>query len=129
VSLHGQRGRVRSAASAQRVPRGRRRRLHIAAALTLTAANKAARPVQYAKGDAYAASVRSRYMVVSGLVILAFVIYHLLHFTALLPAVNGTTNLMLCLGQSWACAAMLKVPMATAAKANLARPCVIHVRV
>jgi succinate dehydrogenase / fumarate reductase cytochrome b subunit len=31
-------------------------------------------------------------MVVSGLVILAFVIYHLLHFTALLPAVNGTVD-------------------------------------
>ncbi len=66
--------------------------LHIAAALTLTAANKAARPVQYAKGDGYAASARSRYMVVSGLVILAFVIYHLLHFTALVPAVNGTVD-------------------------------------
>ena len=66
--------------------------LHIAAALALTAANKAARPVQYAKGDGYAASARSRYMVVSGLVILAFVIYHLLHFTALLPAVNGTVD-------------------------------------
>ncbi len=63
--------------------------LHIAAALTLAAANKAARPVQYAKGDGYAASVRSRYMVVTGLVILAFVIYHLLHFTARMPGING----------------------------------------
>lgn len=63
--------------------------LHIAAALALTAANKAARPVQYAGGDAYGSSVRSRYMVVSGLVILAFVIYHLLHFTVRLPGING----------------------------------------
>lgn len=63
--------------------------LHIAAALTLTAANKAARPVPYAKGDGFGASARSRYMVISGLVILAFVIYHLLHFTARLPGING----------------------------------------
>ena len=28
-------------------------------------------------------------MIVSGLVILAFVIYHLLHFTALQPGING----------------------------------------
>jgi len=63
--------------------------LHIAAALTLMAANKAARPVQYAGGDGYGATTRSRYMVVSGLVILAFVIYHLLHFTVRLPGING----------------------------------------
>ncbi len=63
--------------------------LHIAAALALTAANKAARPVQYAGGYAYGATTRSRYMVISGLVILAFVIYHLLHFTVRLPGING----------------------------------------
>lgn len=64
--------------------------LHIAAAISLTAGSKAARPVGYAGGEAYAASTRSRYMLVSGLVILAFVVYHLAHFTALLPGVNGT---------------------------------------
>jgi succinate dehydrogenase / fumarate reductase cytochrome b subunit len=66
--------------------------LHVAAALSLTAASKAARPVQYVGGSAYGASTRSRYMLVSGLVILAFVIYHLLHFTALLPGLNGTVD-------------------------------------
>jgi succinate dehydrogenase / fumarate reductase cytochrome b subunit len=66
--------------------------LHIAAAIALTSAAKAARPVQYAGGSAYGSSARSRYMLVSGLVILAFVVYHLLHFTALQPGVNGTVD-------------------------------------
>jgi succinate dehydrogenase / fumarate reductase cytochrome b subunit len=63
--------------------------LHIAAAVTLAQLNRAARPVQYAGGSAYGASVSSRYMLLSGLVILAFVLYHLAHFTALLPGING----------------------------------------
>lgn len=63
--------------------------VHIAAAVTLISLNRAARPVAYAGGSAYGATTRSRYMIVSGLVILAFVIYHLLHFTALISAVNG----------------------------------------
>jgi succinate dehydrogenase / fumarate reductase cytochrome b subunit len=63
--------------------------LHIAAAVTLAQLNRAARPVQYAGGSAYGASASSRYMLLSGLVILAFVLYHLAHFTALLPGING----------------------------------------
>ncbi len=63
--------------------------LHITAAVTLTQLNHAARPVAYVGGSAYQASVRSRYMVVSGFVILAFIVYHLLHFTALRPEING----------------------------------------
>jgi succinate dehydrogenase / fumarate reductase cytochrome b subunit len=63
--------------------------LHIAAAVTLAALNKEARPGAYAGGPAFGATVQSRYMLVSGLVILAFVVYHLAHFTALLPGING----------------------------------------
>jgi succinate dehydrogenase / fumarate reductase cytochrome b subunit len=63
--------------------------LHIAAAVTLTALNKDARPEGYAGGSSYGSTVQSRYMLVSGLVILAFVVYHLAHFTALLPGING----------------------------------------
>jgi succinate dehydrogenase / fumarate reductase cytochrome b subunit len=63
--------------------------LHIAAAITLAKANREARPVQYAGGSAYGSTVNSRYMLVSGLVILSFVLYHLAHFTALLPGING----------------------------------------
>ena len=63
--------------------------IHILAAVQLTLANRAARPVAYAGGSAYGSTWASRYMVVSGFVILAFVIYHLLHFTALQPGING----------------------------------------
>jgi succinate dehydrogenase / fumarate reductase cytochrome b subunit len=63
--------------------------VHVGAALSLSAANKAARPVAYAGGSAYGSSWRSRYMLVTGLVIMAFVVYHLLHYTVQLPAVNG----------------------------------------
>jgi succinate dehydrogenase / fumarate reductase cytochrome b subunit len=63
--------------------------LHIAAAVTLSAANKAARPEPYAGKSAYGSTVQSRYMLVSGLVIAAFVVYHLAHFTVLLPGING----------------------------------------
>lgn len=63
--------------------------LHIAAAVTLSALSKEARPQGYAGGSAYGSTAASRYMLVSGLVILAFVVYHLAHFTVLLPGVNG----------------------------------------
>lgn len=63
--------------------------LHVWAAVTLTAQNKAARPEGYREGTKpYAASWASRYMVHTGLVIAAFVLYHLLHYTAQVPAVN-----------------------------------------
>ena len=55
--------------------------LHVALAIRLTALNKAARPVPYAVKEPLASTMASRSMVLSGLVILAFVIYHLLHFT------------------------------------------------
>jgi succinate dehydrogenase / fumarate reductase cytochrome b subunit len=63
--------------------------LHIMTAAHLVAANKAARPVGYAGGEAYGSTWQSRYMLMSGIVILSFIIYHLLHFTALLPGING----------------------------------------
>lgn len=63
--------------------------MHIAAAVTLVQANRAARPVGYAGGDAYGSTLASRTMPMTGLVILAFIIYHLLHFTAMQPGING----------------------------------------
>ena len=63
--------------------------LHVTTAVQLSAANKAARPVGYSGGEAYGSTWQSRYMLMSGLVIMAFVIYHLLHFTALMPGING----------------------------------------
>lgn len=63
--------------------------LHITTAIQLSAANKAARPVGYASGDSYGSTWQSRYMLMSGIVILAFIIYHLAHFTVRLPSING----------------------------------------
>jgi succinate dehydrogenase / fumarate reductase cytochrome b subunit len=64
--------------------------LHIWAAVSLTLENRAARPQPYAQQQLVAASYASRTMIWSGLIIAAFVIYHLLHFTAAVQAVNLT---------------------------------------
>lgn len=54
---------------------------HIALGLRLAARNRAARPVAYAKSHTIQASVASRTMVLTGLLVLAFVALHLAHFT------------------------------------------------
>lgn len=64
--------------------------LHIASAVTLSAKNKAARPQPYAgRTKDLGASVASRTMLMSGLIVLAFIVYHLLHFTAVVDSING----------------------------------------
>jgi succinate dehydrogenase / fumarate reductase cytochrome b subunit len=55
--------------------------LHIWIAVRLTRRNRAARPARYAYDDTVQASWASRTMIWSGLVILAFVVFHLLHYT------------------------------------------------
>ncbi len=62
--------------------------LHIWSAIKLSAENKAARPQPYAQHEVVAASYASRTMLMSGLIILAFIIYHLLHFTVQVPQIN-----------------------------------------
>ena len=64
--------------------------LHIWSAVTLAKENKAARPVPYATWDSTAASYASRTMLMSGLIIGAFVLYHLLHFTVQTKSINFT---------------------------------------
>lgn len=56
--------------------------LHIVLGIRLTRQNTDARPVAYVYKDTLQASWASRHMLLTGLVILAFVVYHLLHFTA-----------------------------------------------
>jgi succinate dehydrogenase / fumarate reductase cytochrome b subunit len=63
--------------------------LHIVAAVMLSSENKAARPDSYATKPTYGSTLASRTMLLSGLVVLGFVLYHLAHFTVLLPGVNG----------------------------------------
>jgi succinate dehydrogenase / fumarate reductase, cytochrome b subunit len=55
--------------------------LHVTTALQLAAANRRARPVGYNDGKVYGASFASQAILFSGLIVLAFIIYHLLHFT------------------------------------------------
>lgn len=54
--------------------------LHITSAVQLAAENRNARPERYAEGRPIA-SFASRTILVSGLIVFAFVIYHLMHFT------------------------------------------------
>ncbi len=63
--------------------------LHVASAISLSAQNKAARPVDYGNGlPPHASSYASRTMLMSGLIVASFILYHLLHYTLLVPAVN-----------------------------------------
>lgn len=56
--------------------------LHIAAALRLKKINTAARPIAYAAPRQYRVTTPfARWMLFSGVVVLAFIVYHLLHFT------------------------------------------------
>lgn len=64
--------------------------LHLWAAITLWLENKAARPVPYGQFEPIGSSFASRTMLMSGLIIASFVIYHLLHFTVQVKAINLT---------------------------------------
>jgi succinate dehydrogenase / fumarate reductase cytochrome b subunit len=56
----------------------------------LTLENRAARPVGYQQWEPTAASYASRTMMYSGVIVGVFIVYHLLHFTAMIQAVNFT---------------------------------------
>ncbi len=56
--------------------------LHIYFTILLAIENRRARPRRYVKKEHVKATFASRHMVVSGVVVLAFIIFHLLHFTA-----------------------------------------------
>jgi succinate dehydrogenase / fumarate reductase cytochrome b subunit len=55
--------------------------LHVWLAIRLQARSTAARPVGYAYQDTIQASWASRHMLLTGLVLLAFIVFHLLHYT------------------------------------------------
>lgn len=55
--------------------------LHITVAAQLTRANRQARPVSYLQKKPVASTFASRTMIISGLVLLAFILFHLAHFT------------------------------------------------
>ncbi len=66
--------------------------LHIWSAASLTVENRAARPEPYGSGQSpFAASLASRTMFISGLILGSFLIYHLLHFTVKIEGINGSS--------------------------------------
>jgi succinate dehydrogenase / fumarate reductase cytochrome b subunit len=64
--------------------------LHIWAAIKLSIENKAARPVPYANWNPTTASYASRTMLMSGLIVFVFIIFHILHYTAQVQYLNFT---------------------------------------
>ena len=69
--------------------------LHVGLAVQLARENRAARPARYARGLAVRGTRRaSRYMLVTGLMVFAFVVFHLLHFTlgVVEPASHALTD-------------------------------------
>ncbi|GIX50129.1 MAG: hypothetical protein KatS3mg132_323 [Limisphaera sp.] len=64
--------------------------IHIWAAVTLTLENRAARPVEYwGRPAPYGAGLASRTMMVSGVALAAFIVYHLLHYTVVVDGISG----------------------------------------
>ncbi|MCP5501667.1 MAG: succinate dehydrogenase cytochrome b subunit [Leptospiraceae bacterium] len=54
---------------------------HVGVAIRLTRENRKARPVPYKRFETHVASYASRTMAISGILVLMFVIFHLLHYT------------------------------------------------
>lgn len=63
---------------------------HLVTAIRLWKENRAARPMGYSITEPLESSYASRTMVMSGLIVAAFIVYHLLHFTAQTTAINLT---------------------------------------
>ena len=57
--------------------------LHVLMAWQLTLRNRAARPVGYAKRDPQVSTLAARTMRWGGVLLLAFIVFHILHFTTL----------------------------------------------
>ncbi len=75
--------------------------LHIMATVQLTAANRAARATRYQKEATMVASKSSRMMIWSGLTVLVFFVFHILHYTVrVTPELKELAEF----GQNWAMA-------------------------
>ena len=64
--------------------------LHIWSAARLSLENRAARPVSYAVYQPVGSTYASRTMLMSGVIVLVFIVYHILHFTAQVQYINLT---------------------------------------
>jgi succinate dehydrogenase cytochrome b subunit len=63
---------------------------HIWSATKLSIENKAARPIAYAQYAPFGSTYASRTMLMSGVILFVFVVYHLLHFTVEWRSINLT---------------------------------------
>jgi succinate dehydrogenase / fumarate reductase cytochrome b subunit len=63
---------------------------HICTATMLTLENRAARPIAYQKWEPTAANYAARTMMVSGIIVALFIVYHILHYTVMVQSVNFT---------------------------------------
>lgn len=68
--------------------------VHIACAVKLTARNQAARPSRYAALRAQRSTPWGRAMILTGWVVVAFLVFHLAHFTGELVAYDDLTDSM-----------------------------------
>ena len=75
--------------------------MHIIATVQLTAANRAAKAVRYQKEASMVASRSSRIMIWSGLTVLVFIVFHILHYTV---RVSPDLKELADFGQNWAMA-------------------------
>jgi succinate dehydrogenase / fumarate reductase cytochrome b subunit len=64
--------------------------LHVWSAASLAREDYAARPVAYTEYRPIGSTYASRTMLVTGLIVFSFVVYHLLHYTIQVKAINGT---------------------------------------
>lgn len=64
--------------------------LHLWSATQVSLENSAARPVAYAAYQPVGSSYASRTMLMSGIIVLVFIIYHLLHYTVQVQFINLT---------------------------------------
>ena len=64
--------------------------LHIWSAITVSLENNAARPLDYEVYQPFGSTYASRTMLVGGLIVLVFIVYHLLHYTAQVQYLNLT---------------------------------------
>ena len=68
--------------------------IHVIFAVQLTVENSSARPEAYMQKVNEEASFMSRSMIITGCVLLAFVVYHILHFTARVVGVENVETLV-----------------------------------
>jgi len=64
--------------------------VHIWSAIQLSVENRRARPIPYGAYQPVASSYASRTMLMSGVIIFVFIVYHLLHYTAQVQYINFT---------------------------------------